>query len=141
MDLKYIVSVLEGHGIKVTANRVLVLKALMEAGIPMTMSQLEDYIGSLDKSSIFRALVCFREHHLVHSLEVCDEGSKYELCHSDNADGDSDEHVHFHCSVCHRTFCFEEIPIPYVAFPEGFQIDGVNYIASGICPDCLARRK
>jgi len=131
--------ILEEHGIRATANRIIVLRALLESDGPLTMSELESGIDSLDKSSIFRALVTFREHHLVHGIDACDEGTKYEVCHSDHEKGDSDEHVHFHCSVCHRTFCFEDVPVPSASFPDGFHVEEVNYVATGICPECRSK--
>lgn len=134
-------TLLEAHGLRVTANRILVLKALNEFSGPATMTDLETEIASMDKSSIFRTLVSFREHHLVHTIETCGEGTKYEICHSSHDEGESDEHVHFHCSVCHRTYCFEDIPIPPAPLPEGFEAEEVNYVVSGICPDCRNRRR
>ena len=50
------------HGIKPTANRLLVLKALADSHRPVTMSELEDAIDTIDKSGIFRTLTLFKEH-------------------------------------------------------------------------------
>ena len=84
------------HGIKPTANRIIVAKALSEGSRPLSMTELEDRIGSIDKSGIFRALTLFKEQHLVHVLED-GEGVRYELCHSHDHTVDNDMHVHFHC--------------------------------------------
>ena len=46
-------NILSEHGIKPTANRLLVLKALAESHRPLTMAELEDQIDSIDKSGIF----------------------------------------------------------------------------------------
>ena len=54
---------LEEHDIKPTANRIVVLKELVKALHPVTLSELENRIVSIDKSNIFRALTLFREHH------------------------------------------------------------------------------
>ena len=134
------VSLLEEHGIKPTANRLLVLKALAESQRPVTMAELEDAIDSIDKSGIFRTLTLFNEHHLLHQIDDGCEGVRYELCHA-TGDVDDDRHVHFHCEVCHRTFCLEEIPVPTVALPDGFQAETVNFMVKGICPDCAAKDK
>ena len=48
------------HGIKPTANRLLVLKALADSHRPVTMSELEDAIDTIDKSGIFRTLTLFK---------------------------------------------------------------------------------
>ena len=134
------VSLLEEHGIKSTANRLLVLKALAESQRPVTMAELEDAIDSIDKSGIFRTLTLFNEHHLLHQIDDGCEGVRYELCHA-TGDVDDDRHVHFHCEVCHRTFCLEEIPVPTVALPDGFQAETVNFMVKGICPECASKGK
>ena len=45
------------HGIKPTANRIVVVKALAAAERPMSLTELEYKILSIDKSGVFRALV------------------------------------------------------------------------------------
>ena len=131
---------LNEHGIKPTANRLLVLKALADMHRPVTMAELEDKIDSIDKSGIFRTLTLFKENHLLHQIDDGCEGVRYELCHA-HGDTDDDRHVHFHCEVCHRTFCLEELPIPEVNYPAGFQVETVNYMAKGICPDCAKKSR
>lgn len=127
---------LEKHGVKPTANRIVVARALAEAGRPMSLTELEYKILSIDKSGVFRALTLFRVHHLVHVIEDGSGGARYELCHSHHDDADDDLHLHFYCEHCHRTFCLTDVPLPQVAAPEGFQVTGANYMLKGICPDC-----
>ena len=100
------------------------------------MMELEDAIGSIDKSGISRTLTLFREQRLVHTIQDGGDGVRYELCHSHSDSHDEDAHVHFYCTSCRKTFCLEDIPIPEVALPEGYDGDSVNYMVSGICPDC-----
>ena len=133
-------NILQEHGIKATANRLLVLKALAESHRPVTMAELEDKIDSIDKSGIFRTLMIFKESHLLHQIDDGCEGVRYELCHA-HGDVDDDRHVHFHCEVCHRTYCLEDTPIPVVTYPDGFQVETVNYMAKGICPECAKKRR
>ena len=71
---------LEAKGIRPTANRILVLKALGEAGHPMSLTDLETQIESMDKSSVFRTLTLFLEKDLVHSFEDGRGIINYELC-------------------------------------------------------------
>ena len=132
MDLRHL---LEHHGIKPTPNRVLVARALSGAGRPVSMMELEESIDSVDKSGISRTLALFRQKHLVHVIEDGGESVRYELCHS-HGGADDDLHVHFYCESCHKTFCLEDIPVPAVDIPEGYEPRTVNYIIKGICPDC-----
>lgn len=123
------------HGVKLTANRLLIARALLEAGRPLSMTELETRLETIDKSNVFRTLTAFREAHLVHALEDAGDGVRYELCHS-HSNEDDDVHVHFYCTRCHRTYCLEDTPVPPVEVPEGYEAESVSYLVKGICPEC-----
>ena len=124
------------HDIKPTANRTLVARALADSPRPLSLAELEEKLLTLDRSSIFRALTLFREQHLVHVIEGGGEGVRYELCQSHDHETDDDQHAHFHCEHCHRTFCLEDIPVPMVRLPEGYEMTSASYLIKGICPAC-----
>ena len=126
---------LVSHGIRPTANRILIAQALEKAGRPVSLTELEMMTDTIDKSGIFRTLTVFREHHLVHTIED-GEAVRYELCHSHDHAQDDDLHPQFYCEKCHRTFCLDGISIPSVPLPEGFFQETVNYIIKGRCPAC-----
>lgn len=131
---------LAAHGVKPTANRIVVARALADADRPMSLTELEYRILSIDKSGVFRALTLFRQHHLVHVIEDGGDGVRYELCHShDDHEHDDDQHVHFYCEQCQRTFCLPATPIPAVALPQGYRSTSINYMVKGICPECQKR--
>ena len=102
MDEDKCVELLEKHGVKSTANRIMIVKALAEEENPKSVKELEDKLVLIDKSNIFRALTIFRKHHLVHTIEDGNGGIRYELCMSHSSVDDDDEHVHF--------FCEKELP-------------------------------
>lgn len=129
---------LQEHGVKPTANRLLVARALSQAGRPLSLTELESELDSLDKSSIFRSLSVFREAHIVHVLEDAGDGVRYELCHSHDRSRDDDWHVHFYCTRCHRTFCIEDTPVPPVPVPAGYMALSFSYLIKGLCPSCAA---
>ncbi len=105
MNDQQIERLLEQHGIKLTANRILIAKIMSSLDYPVSMRELETMLLTMDKSSIFRTLSHFKSHHLVHQLEDGNDIVRYELCHSLNKETDEDIHVHFYCEHCHRTFC------------------------------------
>ena len=90
-----LIALLESHGVKPTANRLMVAKALTETIQPLSLSELERRIQTIDKSNVFRALTLFKEHHLVHAIEGSGDGTRYELCHSHCENHDEDQHPHF----------------------------------------------
>lgn len=128
--------VLREHGVKPTANRLLVARALDDSRRPLSLAELEERLETLDRSSIFRVLTLFRDQHLVHVIEGGREGALYELCQSHDHAMDDDRHAHFYCESCHRTFCLEDIPVPSVVLPEGYEATSASYLIKGICPNC-----
>ena len=111
MTNEEIVGLLVHHGVKPTPNRILIAQALAAATRPSSQPELERRVETLDKSSIFRTL-------------------------SHDADHDDDQHVHFYCERCNRTYCLESIHIPQVTLPAGYEVHGVNYVIKGLCPHC-----
>ncbi len=136
MDEKTCIELLTSHEIKPTANRIVVVRALAAAKRPMSLSELENEIITIDKSGIFRALTLFRKSHLVHTIEDGSDSVRYELCRGNHETGDNDMHVHFFCEQCHRTFCIEDVATPLVSLPAGYEMHSVNYMVKGICPNC-----
>jgi len=132
---------LEEHGIKPTANRIVVVRELARALRPMSLSELEYKILTIDKSGIFRALTLFRDHHLVHVIDGAAEGARYELCHSHSHEHDEDLHPHFYCEHCQQTFCLDYTSTPEIQLPVGFVQTSSNLMIKGICPDCQKRKK
>lgn len=136
MDEETYVSLLEKHGVKPTANRIVVARALASSMQPQSLAELERRIETIDKSNIFRALTLFKEHHLVHAIEGGTDGIRYELCHSHDHEHDDDQHPHFFCEVCQQTYCLDYTEVPEIRLPEGFSAHSKNFIIKGICPHC-----
>ena len=65
MDNRNIIEILERKGVRVTSIRILVMEALTAASRPMSLSDLETVLDTVDKSSIFRSLEAFEKHHAV----------------------------------------------------------------------------
>lgn len=137
--MKEAIEILERKNVKPTANRILVIKALLHSEHPVGLVDLETEIGTMDRSSIFRALNVFLAHDIVHGIEDGSGSLKYELCHGENNCSISDMHVHFYCEGCHTTYCFESTPIPEVNVPDGFSPHSINYMIKGLCAKCSSK--
>ena len=118
---------LDRRGIKPTAIRLLVIKAMMQAERAVSLLDLETLLDTVDKSTISRTIALFLSHHLIHSI---DDGSGSCNCVV------QDLHSHFYCEKCHRTFCLEGTHIPVIDLPEGFTLHSINYVLKGICQEC-----
>lgn len=134
--MKQAEEILKQKGVRLTSNRILVANELSRLSHPVSLTELEDYLPTMDKSSIFRVLTLFREHDVVHSLEDGCGTTKYELCTSHDHCTLSDQHVHFYCESCQRTYCLDSVTIPLVPLPPGFSLKSINYMVKGICPHC-----
>ncbi len=132
---------LEKRGIKPTANRILVLKAMLDAPRALSLADLETRLGTVDKSSIFRTLAHFQQHHLIHVIEDGSGSVKYELCGSDTHCSVADMHAHFYCEACHETFCLHSAQVPVIELPDGFAMHAINYMVKGLCDRCAAERE
>ena len=106
-------SYFEQKGVKPTANRILVLKALRGEEHPLTLMDLELTLSPMDKSSIFR-----------------------ELCGSEGPCDRRDEHIHFYCESCRQSFCMEDLPLPAMELPEGYTPHSLSFVIKGECPRC-----
>lgn len=136
-ETSFYIQRLEKKQIKPTAVRILVLRTLMEVSGAVSLSKLEELLGTVDKSTIFRTLNLFLSHHLIHEIEDGSGSSKYELCGNEASCTVDDMHVHFYCEHCHQTFCFKNTHIPLIELPEGFRMQSINYMVKGICSGCM----
>ena len=78
MEDAQLIQLMQRHGVKPTANRIVIARALAAAGRPMSMTELETLLETIDKSNVFRTLQAFREAHLVHVLDDTGDGVRYE---------------------------------------------------------------
>lgn len=139
MNGSEIITLLSRHGIKPTANRVLVARELDKERRPLSLMELEHRILTIDKSNIYRALVLFRERGMVHVVEGNEGVVSYELCRADHMVGEDDMHPHFYCERCHELTCLEGMPIPDIPLPEGYRKTAVNYTVKGVCAKCALK--
>lgn len=139
-DQEYYIAKLAHRDIKPTATRLLILREMTRGNQAVSMPDLEHYLPSVDKSTISRTLSLFLLHRLIHAIDDGSGALKYAVC-DDNCDCSIDEeHTHFYCTNCHRTFCLKHIAVPVVPLPEGFSLDSINYVLKGLCPECADRQ-
>ena len=82
-----------------------------------------------------------RSHHLIHGVDDGSGTLKYAVCDDSCQCAVEDQHMHFCCECCHKTFCVKSIHIPSVQLPPGFIQTGANYVIKGLCAACALRKK
>ena len=135
MENKYIEE-LKRREIKPTAMRLLILKAMMEFEEAFCLLDLENYLVTVDKSTIFRTISIFLEKHLIHKIDDGSGSLKYAICKNTANGMQDDSHVHFYCLKCRKTFCLRHVEIPSIALPPHFTLESINFVMKGICANC-----
>ncbi len=133
---EFFIKKLQLRGIKPTSIRLLILKNMYRGDETVSLPQLERMLPTVDKSTISRTLSLFLLHRLIHAVDDGSGTLKYNVCSDDCDCGVDDNHTHFYCENCHRTFCLKYIHVPVVNLPEGFVLSEINYVIKGLCPAC-----
>ena len=132
-------TLLSGAGIRITAVRLLVLKTISERmhGDAFSLQDVMQEMVTADNSSVFRTLTLFAERRILRTVNDGSGMQKYCLAaHADHVHDHDTGHVHFTCTVCQRTVCLTDIPIPHVSLPDGYEAADTEFIVKGICPRC-----
>lgn len=130
---------LQERGIRVTAVRLLILKAMMSHPQAFSLADMEEKLDTVDKSTLFRTISLFHNKRLIHSIDDGSGSMKYSVCSSACLCMPADLHAHFACTGCKKTFCLEGVHIPQVKMPEGFELESINFVMKGLCAACAAR--
>lgn len=137
--MKEIDKTLSEAGVQPTAVRKLVYQSLLKSVNPMSLSDLETVLETVDKSTIFRTLTTLKDHHLLHSFNDGSGSLKYEVCKDHSQESHEDEHVHFRCVRCNETYCLTALKVPEITLPEGYSALETNFIITGVCRNCSER--
>lgn len=122
--------------IKPTAMRDLVLKVLTDQKTAISLSELEHKFEKADRVTLFRTLKTFEANKLIHSIDDGSGSVKYALCLDSCMCHPEDLHVHFKCTKCEETYCLNEIPVPAISLPAGFELKTINMVVKGVCSNC-----
>ena len=122
------------HGVRPTAVRILVLRAIQHRSEAFSLADVEDWLPDMDRSSIFRALRLFTEHDLLHRIDDGSGLEKYCVCRCEGTHHLN--HIHFACTQCGKTYCLEDQTVPLVTLPDGFLPHDYEYVVKGVCPRC-----
>lgn len=129
---------LQKHGVRPTAVRILVWRAIEQIDGAFCLYDIEAAIPTLDRSSIFRSLRLFTDRHLLHEIDDGSGFCKYCVCRCTD-ENHHVHHVHFTCTKCGKTFCITNQLIPEVTLSPGFSVEEAEYVIKGLCPDCNKR--
>jgi Fur family transcriptional regulator, ferric uptake regulator len=134
-------SLLTHHHVRKTKIRIAVLDLFLHHSYALSHAEIEQHIGQqFDRVTIYRTLKSFEEQGLIHRV-IDDSGAmKFAICSpSSNCQEHQhhDQHIHFNCNKCGKTFCLDSVPIPHIELPPNYQFEKLDLLAQGVCKDCL----
>ena len=132
------VKILKENNLKVTPQRLIVLKFLGEHYTHPTTDQIYKELKtnnpSLSKTTVYNALDTLEKHGIIQSLTICGNESRYDFNHG--------MHHHFLCKKCGSIFDIDvECPNLGKMLECGHNVEEVHGYFKGICKDCLEKEK
>lgn len=121
-------------GLTPTENRKRVLKLFRKANRVLSQQEIESSVADMDRITLYRTLKAFVSKGLIHKIIDGTKHPKYAICQKH---GYQKNHAHFHCTVCEKTMCLNQIPNPEIPnIPKGYQVNKTNLVISGVCETC-----
>mgnify|MGYP002777855486 CR=1 FL=1 len=131
-------TLLRDNKLRSTHSREAILKLFTKYPHALSYSDIEQEVSSdFDRVTVYRTLKTFLDKGMIH--KVLDDGGslKYALCSEQCHDHvHHHEHVHFKCTRCGQTSCLDEVEVPRVRLPKGYQAQELNLLVQGICGKC-----
>lgn len=129
--------ILKDFQLKHTSCREEVLKLMLKHDHALAHADIEKGINpATDRVTVYRTLKTFLGKGLIHKVLDNEGATKYALCQECTTEEHHHEHVHFKCIKCGHTSCLDDIDIPPIELPEGYQSQERNLLISGICKSC-----
>lgn len=128
---------LKTHGLKITETRLKVLGEFYERDYALSHQDVETALSDLDRVTLYRTLNSFESKGITHKVLGQNGVAKYALCkHQCDEHGHHDNHFHFHCTNCEKTYCLDESLKQEIKLPRGFVMNDVRLNVRGVCLDC-----
>lgn len=129
---------LKEFDLRTTSCRTEILSLFIDKDYALSHSDIEQKISEAhDRVTVYRTLKTFLDKGLIH--KVLDDGgsAKYALCkESCTSDDHNHEHVHFKCIRCGMTNCLDNVEVPKISLPSGYNAIETNLLVQGICKAC-----
>jgi len=129
---------LKKNQLSITESRSKILELFLQQNGALAHADIEKKSGSgFDRVTVYRTLQTFVEKGIIHTIPTADNSILYALCKDECTGGHHhDHHVHFVCKECGNTICLEDITVPDVKLPAGYQATQVEVVVNGVCKDC-----
>ena len=133
--------ILKSANLKVTHLRLAVLDYLVHIGVPVSHADIQAYIPDIDRVTLYRTLASFVETNIVHQVQGLDGAWRF-CSHATDTDKTScpGNHPHFLCTSCGKMTCLHGQPMSKIDVPDGYEVVGKQFVAYGLCPECIEKQ-
>ncbi|MBC7868130.1 MAG: transcriptional repressor [Gloeobacteraceae cyanobacterium ES-bin-316] len=130
--------ILKRSGLSVTESRKKILELFLDSEGALAHADIEKNTDvAFDRVTVYRTLQTFVEKGIIHQIPTTDNSILYALCRHNCQQGNhQDDHVHFICNNCDKTFCLDDVTVPSVKLPKGFAPSQAAMVVTGVCIDC-----
>ena len=123
-----------------TPTKEAVLDVLAKTRGALSQDIIERKIGAgIDRATIYRVLNRFCDDGTVHRIIGGDGKQYFALCANCGEVKAAQHHFHFRCTNCQTIECLAT-PVHF-SLPEGYEVENVNCVLTGLCKDCIANKK
>ncbi len=128
---------LRQHGVRVTAQRLAVLRAV-SVQPPGTAHDVAEVvraeIGAISRQAVYDALAILADKGLIRRIQAAGSPARYE-------DRVADNHHHLICRTCGRMVDVDcvvsDTPLLTAAADSGYEIDEAEVVYWGRCSECI----
>ncbi|WP_207492123.1 Fur family transcriptional regulator [Aridibaculum aurantiacum] len=140
MHSSSIKDILKRNQLSVTDSRKKILELFQANDGALAHNDIERQTGEkFDRVTIYRTLQTFVEKGIIHTIPTADNSILYALCKDECSEGHHhDNHIHFVCDNCNKTYCMDDVVTPEITLPQGFKPAVIDVIATGLCADCTS---
>ncbi len=128
---------LASRGMRVTEQRLLVLRALGKVEAPISHAELTERLSSsqLDRATVYRNLLSLHEVGVLVRTQLGDNIWRYELPRQARPGAVHGQHPHFVCTDCSEVLCLDESSVSLRGEAKRNQVAEVQL--RGRCADCV----
>jgi Fur family ferric uptake transcriptional regulator len=130
--------ILKENKLSLTEVRRKVLDLFLRANSALVAADIEKNLpANIDRVTVYRTLQTFLKKGLIHLIPTTDDSIKYAFTKEEMKHKQLQQnHVHFVCSNCNKTFCLDEVTTPATKLPKGFKEQFHELVITGICDNC-----
>lgn len=128
--------ILKKNGLRVTEPRLSVLEAILAKGSAITQKELNEHPKFTGhRVTLYRALKQMEEAGVLEKIADRDGEIHYAIKH---VHGEVEKHLHphFNCKKCSRVICLNEIDLPKLLLPKGYEKEHISLMVYGVCENC-----